>query len=198
MAHDEAIVAPLFASAVMGLSVIDYNLQMAPSYVLDPLFPVLGPLSTAELPPAGEAQRYKWEDGTEVLRVRKRQYFAAFQTFFCDLERLARWLHAFQLVGNAPDEFGDEERSDSIERRGFVCQGPELAGVTIEYRESKIRQIISIRFDASKLVSLTDSDAKLDEMIQVVQRRSLALRDEVESELRKISQAKNRSNGRSA
>jgi len=34
------------------------------------------------------------------------------------------------------------------------------------------------------LVSLTDSDAKLDEMIQAVQRRSLALRDEVESELR--------------
>jgi hypothetical protein len=188
MAHDEAIVAPLFASAVMGLSVIDYNLQMAPSYVLDPLFPVLGPLSTTELLPVGEAQTYRWEDGTEVLRVRRRQYFAAFQTFFCDLERVARWLHAFQLVGNAPDEFGNAERSDSIERRGFVCQGPELAGVTIEYRESKIRQItFSIWFDASKLVSLTDSDAKLDEMIQVVQRKSLALRDEVGSELKKIS-----------
>jgi hypothetical protein len=49
--------------------------------------------------------------------------FAAFQTFFCDLERVAQWLHAFQLVGNAPDEFRDEERVDSIERRGFVCQG---------------------------------------------------------------------------
>jgi len=175
MEQDEAIVAPLFASAVMVLSVIDYNLQMAPSYVLDPLFPILGPLSTAELPPAGEAERYRSEDGTEVLRVRRRQYFAAFQAFFCDLERVAQWLHAFQLVGNAPDGFRDEERLDSIERRGFVCQGPELAGVTIEYRENKIRQIaFSIRFDPSKLVSLTDSDDKLDEMIQAVQRRSLA------------------------
>jgi hypothetical protein len=63
-----------------------------------------------------------------------------------------------------------------------------LAGVTIEYRESKIRQItFSIRFDSSKLVSLTDSDAELDEMIQAVQRKSVALRDEVEAELRKIS-----------
>jgi hypothetical protein len=60
--------------------------------------------------------------------------------------------------------------------------------VTIEYRESKIRQItFSIRFDSSKLVSLTDSDAELDEMIQAVQRKSVALRDEVEAELRKIS-----------
>src|ERR1700674_3295823 len=64
MEQDEAIVAPLFASAVMGLSVIDYNLQVAPSYVLDPLFPILGPLSTAGLPPAGEAERYRSEDGT--------------------------------------------------------------------------------------------------------------------------------------
>ena len=47
MEQDEAIVAPLFASAVMGLSVIDYNLQVAPYYVLDPLFPILEPLSTA-------------------------------------------------------------------------------------------------------------------------------------------------------
>jgi hypothetical protein len=185
MEQDEAIIAPLFAAAVMGLSVIDYNLQVAPSYVLDPLFPILGPLSAAELLPAGEAERYRSEDGTEVLRVRRRQYFAAFQTFFCDLERVAQWLHAFQLVGDAPDGFRDEERLDSIERRGFVSQGPELAGVNIEYRENKIRQIaFSIRFDPSKLVSLTDSDAKLDEMIQAVQRRSLALRDEVESELR--------------
>jgi hypothetical protein len=181
MEQDEAIIAPLFAAAVMGLSVIDYNLQVAPSYVLDPLFPILGPLSAAELLPAGEAERYRSEDGTEVLRVRRRQYFAAFQTFFCDLERVAQWLHAFQLVGDAPDGFRDEERLDSIERRGFVCQGPELAGVNIEYRENKIRQIaFSIRFDPSKLVSLTDSDAKLDEMIQAVQRRSLALREEVE------------------
>lgn len=60
--------------------------------------------------------------------------------------------------------------------------------MTIEYRESKIRQItFSIRFDSSKLVSLTDSDAELDEMIQAVQRKSVALRDEVEAELRKIS-----------
>src|SRR5215813_2255361 len=186
MEQDEAIFAPLFASAVMGLSVIDYNLQVAPSSVDDPLFPNLGPLSTAELLPARKAERYRSEDGTEVIRVPRRQYFAAFQTFFCDLERVAQWLHAFQLVGNAPDEFSDEERLDSIERRGFVCQGPELASATIEYRENKIRQVaFSIRFDPSKLVSLTDSDAKLDEMIQAVQRRSLALRDEVESELRK-------------
>src|SRR5713226_9443505 len=102
-----------------------------------------------------------------------------------DLERVAQWLHAFQLVGNVPDGFRDEERLDSIERRGFVCQGPELAAVTIEYRENKICQIASsVRFDPSNLVSLTDSDAKLDEMIQAVQRRSRALRDEVESELR--------------
>ena len=101
------------------------------------------------------------------------------------MERVAQWLHAFQLVGNVPDGFRDEERLDSIECRGFVCQGPELAGVTIEYRENKICQIaFSVRFDPSNLVSLTDSDAKLDEMIQAVQRRSLALRDEVESELR--------------
>jgi len=68
---------------------------------------------------------------------------------------------------------------------GFVCQGPELAGTTIEYRENKIRQVaLSIQLDPSKLVSLTNSDAKVDEMIQTVQRESLALRDEVESELR--------------
>ena len=185
MEQDEAIVAPLFAAAVMGLSVIDYDLQVAPSYVLDPLFPILGPLSTAELLPAGKAERYRSEDGTVVLRVPRRQYFAAFQTFFCDLERVAQWLHAFRLVENGPDEFRDEERLDSIERRGFVCQGPELASATIEYRENKIRQVaLSIQFDPSRLVALTDSDAKLDEMIQAVQRRSLALRDEVESELR--------------
>jgi hypothetical protein len=96
------------------------------------------------------------------------------------LERVAQWLHAFPLVGNAPDGLRDEERLDSIERRGFVCQGSELAGVTIEYRENKMRQVaFSIRFDPSKLVSLTDSGAMLDEMIQAVQRTSLALRDEV-------------------
>jgi hypothetical protein len=79
------------------------------------------------------------------------------------------------LVDNAPDGFRDEEQLDSIERRGFVCQGPELAGVNIEYRENKIRQIaFCIQFDPSKLVSLTDSDAKIDEMIQAVQHRSLA------------------------
>lgn len=189
MEHDEAIVAPLFASAVMGFSVIDYNLQVAPSYVLDPLFPILGPLSTTELLPTGEAERYSLEDGTEVLRLPRRQYFASFHTFFCDLERVAQWLHAFQLVGNAPDGLRNEERMDSIERRGFVCQGPELASATIEYRENKIRQVaFSIRFDPSKLVSLTESDAELEEMIQAVQRRSLALRGEVESELGKISQ----------
>ena len=78
--------------------------------------------------------------------------------------------------------FVQTARLDSIERRGFVCEGPELAGVTNEYRENKIRQIaFSIRFDPSKLVSLTDSDAKLDEMIQAVQRTSLALQNEVES-----------------
>ena len=42
----------------------------------------------------------------------------------------------------------------------------------------------SIQLDPSKLVSLTNSDAKVDEMIQTVQRESLALRDEVESELK--------------
>jgi hypothetical protein len=185
MQQDEAIVAPLFAFAVMGLSVIDYNLQVASSNVLDPLFPVLAPLYATELLAAGEAKRHRSEDGTDVLRVPRRQYFAAFQTFFCDLERVAQWLRSFQLVDNAPDGFRDEEQLDSIERRGFVCQGPELAGVNIEYRENKIRQIaFSIQFDPSKLVSLTDSDAKIDEMIQAVQHRSLALRDEVESELR--------------
>jgi len=185
MEQDEAIVAPLFAFAVMGLSVIDYNLRVAPSNVLDPLFPILGPLSTAELPPAGEATRYRTDDGTEFLRVPRRQYFAALQTFFCDLERVAEWLRVFQLVGTAPDEFRDEEWLDSIEHRGFVCQGPELAGATIEYRANKIRQVaFSIRCDPSKLASLTDSDAELDEMIHTVQRKSLRLRDEVESELR--------------
>jgi len=122
---------------------------------------------------------------TDVLRVTRRQYFAAFQTFFCDLERVAQWLHAFQLVGISPDEFCDEEWLDLIEHRGFVCQGPELAAITIEYRENKIAQIaFRIRFDTSKLVSLTDSDAKIDEMIHTVQHKSLALRGEVESELR--------------
>ena len=89
MEKDEAIAAPLFACAAMGLSVVDYNLQAGPSNVLGPLFPILGPRSTAELLPAGEAGRYTSEDGTEVLRVPRSQYFAAFQTFFCDLERVA-------------------------------------------------------------------------------------------------------------
>ena len=130
MEQDQAIVAPLFASAVMGLSVIDYNLQVAPSYVLDPLFPILGPPSTAELLPAGEAERHRSEDGSEVLRVPRRQYFAAFQTFSCDLERVAQWLHAFQLVGSAPDRFRDEEWLESLERRGFCLPG---AGVGRHY-----------------------------------------------------------------
>jgi len=185
MEQDEAIVAPLFAFAVMGQSVIDYNLRVSPSKVLDPLFPILGPLSTAELLPAGEATRYRTEDGTEFLRVPRSQYFAALQTFFCDLERVAQWLHAFQLVETAPHGFRDVEWLDSIEHRGFVCQGPELANATIEYRENKICQVaFNIRFDPSKLVSLTDSDDKLDEIINAVQRKSLALRYEVESELR--------------
>jgi hypothetical protein len=183
--QDETIVAPLFAFAVMGLSVIDYNLRVGPSKVLDPLFPILGPLSTTELLPAEEATRYRTVDGTEFLRVPRSQYFAAVQTFFCDLERVAQWLHAFQLVETAPHGFGDEEWLDSIEHRGFICQGPELAGASIEYREHKIRQVaFNIRFDLSKLVSLTDSDDKRDEMIHAVQRKSLALRYEVESELR--------------
>jgi len=63
MEQDEAIVAPLFAFAVMGLSVIDYNLQVVPSNVLDPLFPILGPLFATELPAAGEAKRRRSEDG---------------------------------------------------------------------------------------------------------------------------------------
>jgi hypothetical protein len=139
--QDETIVAPLFAFAVMGLSVIDYNLRVGPSKVLDPLFPILGPLSTTELLPAEEATRYRTVDGTEFLRVPRSQYFAAVQTFFCDLERVAQWLHAFQLVETAPHGFGDEEWLDSIEHRGFICQGPELAGASIEYREHKIRQV---------------------------------------------------------
>jgi hypothetical protein len=168
MEQDEAIVAPLFASAVMGLSVIDK--PSSGTFLCRPRSaPILPPVSTVELPPAGVAESYRSEDGTEVLRIRRRQYFAAFQTFFCDLERVAQWLHAFPLVGNAPDGLRDEERLDSIERRGFVCQGSELAGVTIEYRENKMRQVaFSIRFDPSKLVSLTDSGAMLDEMIQAV------------------------------
>ena len=128
MEQDEAIVAPLFASAVMGLSVIDYNLQVAPSYVLDPLFPILGPLSTAELLPAGGRHRGPARTQEAIFRC--------FPNFFCDLERVAQWLHAFQLVGNTADGFRDEEWFDSIERQGFVCQGSELAGVTIEYRAS--------------------------------------------------------------
>jgi len=185
MEQDEAIVAPLFAFAVMGLSVIDYNLRVAPSNVLDPLFPILGSLSTTELPPAGEAIRYRTEDNTEFLRVPRRQYFAAVQTFFCDLERVAQWLHAFQLVGAAPDEVRHEEWLDSIEHRSFVCQGPELSDTGIEYRANKIRQVtFSVRCDPSKLVALADSDAELDEMIHAVQRKSLTLRDEVESEFR--------------
>ncbi len=35
---------------------------VCPIRVLDPLFPILGPLSTAELLPAGEAERYRSED----------------------------------------------------------------------------------------------------------------------------------------
>jgi len=185
MEKDEAIVAPLFACAVMGSCAVDYNLEKAPSYVLDPRFPILGPLSSTELLPAGQAERYRWDDGTQVLRVPRRQYFAAFHTFFCDLERVAEWLHRFQLVGNVPEGFPDEELLDSVEHRGFVCQGPELAGVTIEYRENRIRQIaFNIRFDPANLVSLTDADAKIDEMIQAVERRSLALLIEVKAELR--------------
>jgi len=186
MGKDEAIVAPLFACAVMGSSVVDYNLELAPPYVLDPLFPILGPLSTAELPPAGEAEKQRLDDGTEVLRVPKRQYFAAFHTFFCDLEQVADWLHGFRLLGKVPDAFPDDESLDSIEHRGFVCQGPELAGVTIEYRENQIRQIaFNIRLDPANLVSLTDSDAKIDDRIQAVERRSLALQMEVKAELRR-------------
>jgi hypothetical protein len=80
---------------------------------------------------------------------------------------------------------GSFRKTESGQHRGFVCQGPELAGATIEYRANKIRQVaFNIRCDPSKLVSLTDSDAELDEMIHTVQRKSLTLRDEVESELR--------------
>ena len=186
MEKDEAVVAPLFVCAVMGSSVVDYNIQLAPSYVLDPLFPILGPLSTAELLPVGEAERYRSEDGTEFLRVPRRQYFATFHTFFCDLERVAEWLHRFRLLGNAPDGFSDEELLDSIENRGFVCQGPELADVTIEYREKPICKVaLNIRFDPAYLVSLTDSDAKIDEMIQAVQHHSLALQIEVSAQREK-------------
>lgn len=72
---------------------------------------------------------------------------------------------------------------DSIEHRGFVCQGPELAGVTVEYRENPIRQIaFNIRFDPAYLVSLTESDAKIDDMIQAVEQRSLAPQIEVKAE----------------
>lgn len=60
------------------------------------------------------------------------------------------------------------------------AKGPELAGITVEYRENPIRQIaLNIRFDPAYLVSLTDSDAKIDEMIQVVQHHSLALQIQV-------------------
>jgi hypothetical protein len=60
-----------------------------------------------------------------------------------------------------------------------------LAGVTIEYRENKIRQIaFNIRFDPANLVSLRESDAKIDEMIQDVERRSLALLVDTKAELR--------------
>jgi hypothetical protein len=170
----------------MGSSVVDYNLRLAPSYVLDPLFPTLRLLPTAELPLAGEAERYKSEDGSEFLRVPRRQYFATFQTFFCDLERVAEWLHRFRLLGNAPDGFRDEELLDSIENRGFVCQGPELAGITVEYRENPMRQItFNIRFDPAYLVSLTDSDAKIDKLIQAVEHRSLALQIKVNAEREK-------------
>jgi hypothetical protein len=115
----------------MGSAIVDYNLRLAPSYVLDPLFPILRSLSTAEPPPAGEAERYKSEDGAEVLRVPRRQYFATFHTFFCDLERVAEWLHEFRLLGSTSEGFPDQEL-DSIENRGFVCQGPEVAGITVE------------------------------------------------------------------
>lgn len=186
MEKDEAIVAPLFACVVMGSSVVEYNLRLAPSYMLDPIFPILRPLSIAELPPAGEAERYKSEDGTEVLRVPRRRYFATFQTFFCDLERVAEWLHRFRLLGNAPDCLLDEELLDSIENRGFVCQGPESAGITVEYQENPIRQIaFNIQFDPAYLVSLTDSDAKIDELIRAVEQRSLALQIETNADRRK-------------
>ena len=89
-------------------------------------------------------------------------------------------------VGNAPDGFRDEELLNSIENRGFVRQGPELAGITVEYRENPIRQIaFNIRFDPAYLVSLTDSDAKIDELIQAVEHRSLALQIKVNAEREK-------------
>ena len=170
----------------MGSCVVDYNLEVAPSYVLDPRFPILGALTSAALLPVGQPERYRWDDGTQVLRVPRRQYFAASHTFFSDLERVAEWLRRFQLLGNVPPEgFLDEELLDSVEHRGFVCQGPELAGVTIEYRENKIRQIaFNIRFDPANLVSLREPDAKIDEMIQAVERRSLALLVDAKAELR--------------
>jgi hypothetical protein len=59
-------------------------------------------------------------------------------------------------------------------------QGAEDA--TIEYRSRQIA--FNIRFDPANLVSLWESDAKIDEMIQAVERRSLALLAEAKAELR--------------
>ena len=91
-----------------------------------------------------------------------------------------------KVIKSELDRYLDEELLDSIGNRGFVCQGPELAGITVEYRGNPIRQIaFNIRFDPAYLVSLTDSDAKIDEMIQAVEHRSLALRIELKAERQK-------------
>ena len=86
----------------------------------------------------------------------ERQYFACLHTFFCELERVTPWLHALSLLGDEPV---------CIEFRGFVCEGPELTGATMEYRDDKICQVtLNIRFGPSNLVSLRNCDSKLDDI----------------------------------
>lgn len=108
--------------------------------------------------------------GTEVLRVTRRQYLAVFHTFFCDLERVAQWLKAFPLLGDAPYATHSEGPVD-IEY-GFVCQGSELTDVTMEWKSKICRITLNIRFDPSKLASLRNSDAELDKTIEEVERKS--------------------------
>lgn len=181
MEKDEAIGAPLFAYAVIGLSTVEYNLSTAPAHLLDRFPPIPGSLSGAELPPSSEPEMQKLDDGTEVLRVTRRQYLAVFHTFFSDLERVAKWLNAFPLLCDAPDAT-HSEGSPNIEC-GFVCQGSELTDVTLEYRKSKIcRTMLSIRFDSFKLLSLRNSDAELDKMIEEIEQKSLSFDEETNSQ----------------
>jgi len=177
MENDEAIGAPLFGYATIGLSTVDYNLQMASASVLDRFVPIPGSSAGTELPPFREPEMHKLDDGTEVLRVTRRQYLAVFHTFFCDLERVAQWLKAFPLLSDARD--ATHIGLVNIEY-GFVCQGSELTDVTMEWKSKTYRITRNIRFDPSNLVSLRNSGAELDKMIEEIERKSIELNEQTD------------------